>query len=45
VDAAARVACRVLMLTARDAPADRVTGLDQGADDYLVTFDFNELGR
>jgi DNA-binding response OmpR family regulator len=26
----------VLMLTARDGPADRVTGLDQGADDYLV---------
>lgn len=26
----------VLMLTARDAPADRVTGLDHGADDYLV---------
>ncbi len=34
----------VLMLTARDAPADRVTGLDQGADDYLVKpFDFGEL--
>jgi two-component system, OmpR family, response regulator len=32
------------MLTARDAPADRVTGLDQGADDYLVKpFDFGEL--
>jgi DNA-binding response OmpR family regulator len=26
----------VLMLTARDAATDRVTGLDQGADDYLV---------
>ena len=26
----------VLMLTARDATADRVTGLDAGADDYLV---------
>lgn len=26
----------VLMLTARDAIADRVTGLDAGADDYLV---------
>jgi two-component system OmpR family response regulator len=26
----------VLMLTARDAPADRVRGLDEGADDYLV---------
>lgn len=34
----------VLMLTARDAPADRVTGLDQGADDYVVKpFDFAEL--
>ena len=34
----------VLMLTARDAPADRVAGLDQGADDYLVKpFDFGEL--
>jgi DNA-binding response OmpR family regulator len=34
----------VLMLTAKDAPADRVTGLDQGADDYLVKpFDFGEL--
>jgi len=34
----------VLMLTARDTPADRVTGLDQGADDYLVKpFDFAEL--
>jgi DNA-binding response OmpR family regulator len=34
----------VPMLTARDAPADRVTGLDQGADDYLVKpFDFTEL--
>jgi DNA-binding response OmpR family regulator len=34
----------VLMLTAMDTPADRVTGLDQGADDYLVKpFDFAEL--
>jgi DNA-binding response OmpR family regulator len=34
----------VLMLTARDTPADRVTGLDAGADDYLVKpFDFSEL--
>lgn len=34
----------ILMLTARDTPADRVTGLDAGADDYLVKpFDFNEL--
>ena len=27
---------RVLVLTARDAVADRVAGLDAGADDYLV---------
>ena len=34
----------ILMLTARDTPADRVTGLDTGADDYLVKpFDFTEL--
>jgi DNA-binding response OmpR family regulator len=34
----------VLMLTARDAPADRVGGLNAGADDYLVKpFDFGEL--
>ena len=34
----------ILMLTARDAPADRVTGLNSGADDYLVKpFDFAEL--
>jgi DNA-binding response OmpR family regulator len=34
----------VLMLTARDTPRDRVTGLDEGADDYLVKpFDFPEL--
>jgi DNA-binding response OmpR family regulator len=34
----------VLMLTARDAPADRVSGLNGGADDYLVKpFDFGEL--
>jgi DNA-binding response OmpR family regulator len=35
---------RVLMLTARDTPGDRVLGLDEGADDYLVKpFDFEEL--
>src|SRR5439155_1059550 len=34
----------VLMLTARDAPEDRVRGLDTGADDYLVKpFDLSEL--
>lgn len=34
----------VLMLTARDATRDRVTGLDSGADDYLVKpFAFDEL--
>jgi two-component system OmpR family response regulator len=34
----------VLMLTARDTARDRVTGLDEGADDYLVKpFDFSEL--
>ena len=34
----------VLMLTARDTPADRVSGLDGGADDYLVKpFEFDEL--
>jgi DNA-binding response OmpR family regulator len=39
-----RLRTAVLMLTARDAPADRVAGLDEGADDYLVKpFDFGEL--
>ena len=34
----------VLMLTARDRSADRVRGLDGGADDYLVKpFDLPEL--
>jgi two-component system copper resistance phosphate regulon response regulator CusR len=34
----------VLLLTARDAVADRVAGLDSGADDYLVKpFAFAEL--
>jgi two-component system copper resistance phosphate regulon response regulator CusR len=38
------VATPILMLTARDAVADRVNGLDAGADDYLTKpFDFNEL--
>ena len=35
---------RVLMLTARDDVGDRVSGLDSGADDYLVKpFAFTEL--
>jgi two-component system OmpR family response regulator len=34
----------ILMLTARDVANDRVRGLDEGADDYLVKpFDFSEL--
>ena len=34
----------MLLLTARDTPADRVAGLNRGADDYLVKpFDFSEL--
>ena len=34
----------ILMLTARDAIADRIDGLDAGADDYLVKpFDVGEL--
>jgi two-component system, OmpR family, response regulator len=34
----------VLMLTARDAVQDRVTGLDTGSDDYLLKpFSFDEL--
>jgi len=34
----------VLMVTARDSIADRVMGLETGADDYLVKpFDFQEL--
>ena len=39
-----RMGTPVLMLTARDTTADRVAGLDAGADDYLVKpFDFPEL--
>lgn len=35
----------VLILTARDAVSDKVTGLDSGANDYLVKpFSFEELG-
>jgi two-component system response regulator MprA len=38
------VSVPILMLTARDAVADRIVGLDSGADDYLTKpFDFEEL--
>jgi two-component system OmpR family response regulator len=38
------VSTPILMLTARDAVDDRITGLDTGADDYMLKpFDFNEL--
>jgi two-component system response regulator MprA len=41
---AERAGALVLMLTARDATADRVAGLDAGADDYLVKpFAYEEL--
>jgi len=41
---AAGSAVPVLMLTARDAVADRIAGLDTGADDYLTKpFDLHEL--
>jgi two-component system response regulator MprA len=41
---AERADALVLMLTARDAMADRVKGLDAGADDYLVKpFAYEEL--
>ena len=34
----------ILVLTARETPADRVVGLDAGADDYLIKpFDLDEL--
>jgi two-component system response regulator QseB len=40
----ARIEVPVLIMTARDAVADRVAGLDHGADDYLVKpFDLDEL--
>jgi two-component system OmpR family response regulator/two-component system response regulator QseB len=39
-----RDATPAIVLTARDAAGDRVTGLDAGADDYLVKpFDLDEL--
>jgi two-component system, OmpR family, response regulator QseB len=40
----ARIEVPVLVITARDAVADRIAGLDHGADDYLVKpFDLDEL--
>ena len=40
----ARIAVPVLVLTARDAVADRIRGLDIGADDYVVKpVDLHEL--
>ncbi len=41
---AARFSTPILMLTARDTISDKVTGLDAGADDYLIKpFDLEEL--
>lgn len=41
---AERVNVPILMVTAKDAVPDRVSGLEVGADDYLVKpFDFEEL--
>jgi two-component system response regulator QseB len=41
---AAGIQTQVLVLSARDTATDRVTGLDAGADDYLVKpFDLDEL--
>lgn len=38
------VRCPILLLTARDGIGDRVTGLNEGADDYLIKpFSFEEL--
>jgi DNA-binding response OmpR family regulator len=38
------IATPILFLTAKDAVEDKVTGLDEGADDYLVKpFSFKEL--
>lgn len=43
-DGGGQTAPRVIMLTARDRVTDRVVGLDEGADDYLIKpFDFAEL--
>ena len=38
------IACKILMLTARDTVENKIEGLDAGADDYLVKpFSFREL--
>jgi len=38
------VMCPILILTAKDAVAHRVAGLDAGADDYVIKpFSFDEL--
>ena len=40
----AGIATPILCLTARDAPTDKITGLDLGSDDYLAKpFNFAEL--
>jgi two-component system OmpR family response regulator/two-component system response regulator QseB len=42
---ARKITTPVLVLTARDAVPDRIRGLDQGADDYVVKpVDLHELG-
>lgn len=39
-----KISTPVLMLTAREAVDDKITGLDCGADDYMTKpFDYNEL--
>lgn len=41
---AQKIMVPILLLTAKDKPADKVAGLDAGADDYLVKpFNFDEL--